>query len=288
MQRARDIDSLSTRAVNSVNQFVTMIESLRREAVAPQEHFSVQSIMEKLIKRSGLEVMLTKLDPDKENEVANVNELISSAAEYDAEHPEGSLQDYLAQVSLVSDADHLKDKGGAVTLMTLHAAKGLEFPVVAMIGLEEGVLPHSRASNSLNELEEERRLCFVGITRAQQRLFLAKAAYRTIRGMRERTVTSPFLGEMPQDSLDIVDRAGMGSIDDDEALRDEQRERMYEQSARFAQKFKKGQLVKHPTFGLGRIVELSAPGSQTRATVHFNSGGTKRLILEYANLQPVG
>src|SRR5438477_7381188 len=132
--------------------------------------------------------MLKKLDPDAENEVPNVNELISSATEYDTEHPEGSLQDYLAQVSLVSDADHLKDTGGAVTLMTLHAAKGLEFPAVAMIGLEEGVLPHSRARGNLNELEEERRLCFVGITRAEQHLILTKAAYRTTRGLRERSV----------------------------------------------------------------------------------------------------
>ena len=85
--------------------------------------------------------------------------------------------------------------------MTLHAAKGLEFPVVAMIGLEEGILPHSRAANSPDELEEERRLCFVGITRAEERLILSKAAYRTIRGLRERTVTSPFLNEMPADDL---------------------------------------------------------------------------------------
>src|SRR4029079_17177716 len=97
-------------------------------------------------------------------------ELITSAHEYDAGNPEASLNDYLAQISLVSDIDHLKDAGGAVTLMTLHAAKGLEFPVVAMIGLEEGVLPHSRARGNLNELEEERRLCVDRSTRIKHRL----------------------------------------------------------------------------------------------------------------------
>src|SRR5208337_2436023 len=100
-------------------------------------------------------------------------------------NPEGSLDDYLAQVSLVSDADRFEGAGGAVTLMTLHAAKGLEFPVVAIIGLEEGCLPHSRARGDTKELEEERRLCFVGITRAQERLILSTAAWRTIRGKRE-------------------------------------------------------------------------------------------------------
>src|SRR4029079_7826106 len=135
-------------------------------------------------------------------------ELITSAHEYDAGNPEASLNDYLAQISLVSDIDHLKDAGGAVTLMTLHAAKGLEFPAVAMIGLEEGVLPHSRARGNLNELEEERRLCFVGITRAEQHRIPTNAAYGTMRVLRERTVTSPFLNEMPKEALEVTDRAG--------------------------------------------------------------------------------
>jgi len=104
---------------------------------------SVRAIMETIVQRSGIEAMLRKEDPDAENQLANVNELISSAAEYDKENPEGSLDDYLSQVSLVSDAEHMEGTGGAVTLMTLHAAKGLEFPVVAIIGLEEGCLPHA-------------------------------------------------------------------------------------------------------------------------------------------------
>src|SRR5947207_14521138 len=131
-------------------------------------------------------------------------------------------------VSLVSDTDHLEGAGGAVTLMTLHAAKGLEFPVVAMIGLEEGCLPHARARGNLTELEEERRLAFVGITRSEERLILTKAAYRTMRGLRERTVTSPFLNELPQDALEITDRTGLNFGDD----RSEYRERMESENDR--------------------------------------------------------
>src|SRR5215218_4972336 len=162
--------------------------------------------------------------------IENVNQLITAAVEYDQENPEGSLVEYLANVSLVSDADHLKDTGGAVTLMTLHAAKGLEFPAVAMIGLEEGVLPHSRARGNLNELEEERRLCFVGVTRAEQHLLLSKAQYRTIRGLRERTVTSPFLNEMPQDSMRITDRTGLDTLGD----RDEERDYLHREECGLA------------------------------------------------------
>ena len=117
-----------------------------------------------------------------EDAIENVNELISSAGDYDAQNPEGSLVEWLQQISLVSDVDAVEAGAGAVTLMTLHAAKGLEFPVVFVIGLEEGVLPHERSLRDEDQMEEERRLCFVGMTRAQERLTLTHATYRTTRG----------------------------------------------------------------------------------------------------------
>jgi DNA helicase-2/ATP-dependent DNA helicase PcrA len=167
--------------------------------------------------------------------------------------------------------------------MTLHAAKGLEFPVVAMIGLEEGVLPHSRARGNLNELEEERRLCFVGVTRAEQHLLLSKAQYRTIRGLRERTVTSPFLNEMPQDSLRVIDRTGLDSLGD----RDEERQFLHREEKGLASQFRRGQMVRHPTFGLGKIADVSDMGQHTRAVIEFTKAGRKTLILQYARLEPV-
>jgi DNA helicase-2/ATP-dependent DNA helicase PcrA len=243
--------------------------------------------MEDVIRKSGYEDHLRKLDKEKEEgERAsdNVNELLSAAAEYDAENAEGSLDDYLASVSLLSDADHMKGHGGAVTLMTLHAAKGLEFPVVAMIGMEEGVLPHARARGNLSELEEERRLAFVGITRAQEQLILTKAAYRTVRGLRERTVTSPFLNEVPPEALEVTDRTGIAF----EGPREEHRERAQTENERLAGQFRRGQLVRHPTFGLGRIADVSDMGQHTRAVIEFNQAGRKTLILQYARLEPVG
>ena len=250
----------------------------------------VRAVMEDVIKASGYADLLAKLDREKEEGekgIDNVGELISSAAEFDRENPEGMLEEYLANVSLVSDADHMKGAGGAVTLMTLHAAKGLEFPVVAMIGLEDGILPHSRARDNVNELEEERRLCFVGITRARQRLILAKAQYRTVRGLRERTITSPFLNEMPPEMLRLEDRTGVGSFDEGGDTDDD-----FGDSGRRGKGggtgFRKGQIVRHPTFGVGRIAEVSGAGQHTRAVVEFNTAGRKNLILEYARLEPVG
>ncbi len=265
MLEAKNIPGLSARAINSVVQFVKLIEFFRTPPDGAAR--TMRSLMELVIERSGIERMLRKEDPNAEDQLANVAELISAAAEFDKDQPEGSLGDYLAQVSLVSDADHMAGSGGAVTLMTLHAAKGLEFPVVAIIGMEEGCLPHSRAMGSNDQLEEERRLCFVGITRARQRLILSKAARRVIRGLSSSTATSQFLAQMPRDLLNIVTH--------------EPAEPVYielDQS-----EFQIGQQVRHPAFGVGRIVEISPK----RAAVDFPRFGRKTLLLEFARLQPV-
>jgi DNA helicase-2/ATP-dependent DNA helicase PcrA len=278
--RAGEAPGLSKRAAGAARQFVELVRLWQQMAVHPPigSKGRIQSLMEDVVNRSGLEAMLRKIGDKELAELANVNELINSAAEFDNENPDGSLVDYLAMVSLVSDADRLDGGEGAVTMMTLHAAKGLEFPVVAMIGMEEGILPHSRARESRDDLEEERRLCFVGITRAQERLLFAKATTRTIRGLRERTITSPFLSEMPQEALAIEDLADFSSSASfaPAATRDETKG-----------DFRKGQLVRHPSFGLGRITDLSDMGRQTRAIVQFNSAGRKTLILEYARLTAV-
>src|SRR5206468_3795887 len=128
---------------------------------------------------------------------------------------------------------------------------------------------------NIRELEEERRLAFVGITRAQEHLILTKGAYRTIRGLRERTVTSPFLNEMPQEMLDIIDRTGLANTGE----REEFRERLSSESQRLASQFRRGQMVRHPQFGLGRIAEVMDMGQHTRAVIEFNTRGKKTLIL---------
>jgi DNA helicase-2/ATP-dependent DNA helicase PcrA len=303
MERVADVPGLSQRAVTAVQKFVAVMKHWQSMArtIAPapvdggdggmfaQTSVSVRTLMEDVIKRSGVEASLLKKGEGDasgdEDPLGNVNGLITEAAKFDQEFPEASLDDYLAGVTLVSDQDAMKEGSGAVTMMTLHAAKGLEFPVVAMIGLEEGILPHSRSRGNLSELEEERRLCFVGITRAQERLILTKANYRMMRGLRERTVTSPFFNEMPQAMLKITDRAGVAFANES---RGETRERMETESERLAGTFRRGQMVRHPQFGIGRIEDVSNAGQHTRAVIHFTSAGKKTLILQYARLEAVG
>jgi DNA helicase-2/ATP-dependent DNA helicase PcrA len=293
MERVGQITGISTRAVNATKQFTELVRQWRSVAMGgmgddllAETKGLVQRLMEDVVRRSGIEALLRK-DTDRdevgEGPLANVNELISSAAEFDKDNAEGTLDEYLANVSLVSDADHMKGAGGAVTLMTLHAAKGLEFPVVAMIGMEEGILPHSRSRGNIIELEEERRLAFVGITRAEEHLILTKGAYRTIRGMRERTVTSPFLNEMPQEMLEITDRTGVPGSSE----RDQLRESFLDEADRLTQQFRRGTMVRHPQFGVGRITDVSGTGQHTRAVVDFNAKGRKTLILQFARLEVV-
>jgi DNA helicase-2/ATP-dependent DNA helicase PcrA len=299
MCRVEDVSELPDRAKKAVRKFVDQVQGWRQSGPcgpgatenagadgalmfgATETGAGVKPLLEKVIRESGLEAMYLKVDPDREEQIPNIYELVTGAAEFDAGNPEGMLSEYLAAIALVSDADHMEGAGGAVTLMTLHAAKGLEFPVVAMVGLEEGILPHARARGNLNELEEERRLCFVGITRAQEHLMLTTSAYRTIRGLRERTVKSPFLGELPKESVEVVDRTSL----DHEMGKSEVQIRG--STGGSAERFRKGQTVRHPSFGVGTIVEMSDAGSSgTRAVVDFRRFGRKNLILEYARLEP--
>ena len=285
MEQADQISGVSTKAAKGAAQFVQLVRSWQAMSARLERSDShIRDLMEDVVIRSGLEAYLKKEGGDEQAELANVSELITSAAEYDKENPQGTLEEYLSAISLVSDVDHLKGSGGAVTLMTLHAAKGLEFPVVAMIGLEEGILPHSRAAESINELEEERRLCFVGITRAQERLILSNARYRTVRGLRGRTNESQFLNQMPPEDFQTIDRTSLATLGD----RDEEREFAFSNSRRLCCEFHRGQLVRHPTFGIGRIAEIADMGSQTRAVVEFNAAGRKTLVLQYARLEAVG
>ncbi len=159
MQQAGQVAGLSSRAVNSVRAFVQMISHWRNQtqdmsvdllplAPAPRPHASVQALMEDVVRKSGLEAYYKKEGGEEQSELSNIEQLITSAAEFDKENDAGTLDEYLSMISLVSDIDHMKGNGGAITMMTLHSAKGLEFPLVAMIGLEEGVLPHARRATA--------------------------------------------------------------------------------------------------------------------------------------------
>jgi DNA helicase-2/ATP-dependent DNA helicase PcrA len=217
------------------------------------------------------------------------------------------LEEFLEQVCLTSDTDAYEAADDRVTLMTLHAAKGLEFPVVFIIGLEEGLIPHERSRQDPMQLEEERRLLFVGITRAREELQLSRAKVRDFRGQRKNTVPSKFLFELPRDEMETheeadavpvyqpvepahrVDlpspgRAWAARVMTAAELSGEDTAPLSNVSA---EEFYQGMLVRHPEYGLGKIVALSGEPPMRRATVNFASAaGEKKFILEKSALRP--
>jgi DNA helicase-2/ATP-dependent DNA helicase PcrA len=291
LRRASEVGELATRSLKAIQEFVALLEEFEQLV---ETGSGPAALLESILDRTGyLTELSASTDPQDEGRVDNLNELISVAAEFEAGSPGGTVTDFLEQVSLVADADQIPvtgDDAGVVTLMTLHTAKGLEFPVVFLTALEDGVFPHMRALGDPRELEEERRLAYVGITRAQQRLFLSRATVRTSWGQPAYNPPSRFLDELPADAVhwartEPVHSAPMGSA--------QARVAATGLSAgglrggvgnRPVISVDVGDRVSHDAFGLGTVVEINGVGDKAQATVDFGSGGTKRLVLRYAPL----
>ena len=204
---------MAARSLSSVQTFAQMMSDLRTLVEAGA---GPATILTAVLEQSGyLAELMASSDPQDETRVENLAELESVAREFETDQPEGSLTDFLERVSLVADSDEIPDDdehGGVVTLMTLHTAKGLEFPVVFLTGLEDGVFPHMRSLGDTRELEEERRLAYVGITRARQRLYVSRAVVRSAWGAPSYNPPSRFLDEIPNELLhwNRVDPVGSG------------------------------------------------------------------------------
>jgi DNA helicase II / ATP-dependent DNA helicase PcrA len=324
-------NALTSRAVASIQRFVAMVDTWTGQGtfLGQSVSTSLADLVDRVIKESGLEAMYKKQAATSQSEsdaerLDNLAELVSSAKQFELEFdPAGDaslasadaqaaaeapiqatppllalLRAYLESIALVADADAIDPSQGSVTLMTLHAAKGLEFGAVAIVGLEEGMLPHARALTSPleTEMEEERRLCFVGVTRAMRRLLLTSAKYRTLRGSMDRTIPSRFLSEMPTHELTIRDESDTYSDVGSEGWdRDDDHRQVVSVPARSASPssprtpgvpFPVGALVRHPQFGLG-VVKHLIPGANARAIIEFQDAGTKTLVLEFARLTRV-
>ncbi len=269
------VPTLKNAAIVKVTAFAELMGNLRK---VTEESPSIA--LERIIRETGLQASLggeSNLDADP---MENINELINAAAIFEKDRPEATLIDWMAHTSLLSDVDAMDDDTGRATLMTLHAAKGLEFPVVYMIGLESGLLPFEREPGdpTYNE-EEERRLCFVGMTRAKQELTLAHAKYRMVRGISERKSKSPFIDELPGSDVEIVDRTGSGA--------DSSRCGWLDDLPHDIAQWGPGTLVKNDDWGLGRIDWIRRNGAQVHLEVTFAKGSTKTLILPFADLERV-
>jgi DNA helicase-2/ATP-dependent DNA helicase PcrA len=369
------IETLPKRAAVAVAKFVSLYDRLALAAGGP-----VEEIMGLVLSETGYRQMLIENDSEEDDErLANIEELLTAAREYDEQNPgENRLEGFLEQASLVNDTDAWEVDDNRVTLMTLHAAKGLEFPVVFIVAVEEGLLPHERSRAEPDQVEEERRLFFVGITRAREELHLSMARYRSFRGQNRMAIPSPFLMQLPTEEMEVGDyswaspswQSGDGKTefalpeanaytsDEEEAWSaesqdDEGRALPYvttpsahngdlrlttaaQLSAHSAtapcatgsasaavvsespdssvvraspsvvrgsldpahvsnegytplspDAFHHGMLVRHPEYGLGKILALSGTGVKRTATVAFATGaGEKRFILAHSKLQP--
>ncbi len=310
LQRADEAPAVATRSLNQIKDFVALLGELRDmvPTATPAE------LVEAILTKSGyLAELAASRDPQDETRVENLRELESVAAEFEErlaqglaegtivgpddtgppeETPdrpgEGRLVDFLEQVALVADADQIPEGGeGVVTLMTLHTAKGLEFPVVFLTGMEDGVFPHLRSLGDPKQLEEERRLAYVGITRARQRLYVSRATMRSSWGAPSYNPASRFLAEIPDKLIEWERTESSPSRKNSPAMAPlSQRPGVRSPGNREVPALSTGDRVCHDSFGLGTVVTVDGAGEKAAATVDFGGDyGVKRFVLRYAPIQ---
>ncbi len=304
ISRVQEISEIKAKGAGSVKGFWNIISGLYKLPTYP-----VMEFIKQVIGKTGyLDYLEQSYEGDSEDRLENVEELVNAASEYDNSNPDGSLQGFLEEVALISDLDKWDDQTDTVTLMTLHAAKGLEFPVVFIAGLEEGLLPHSQSKDSDDDIEEERRLCYVGITRAQKELFLIHTRYRTKFGQKAPCIPSRFLNEIPEDFTEEIDKTNYSSYSselqtanadrnaenlesgDYQHYHDEENglnmiDEFRHEESQDSSNLVPGDIVSHEFFGRGRITKI-IPSTNT-AFVDFSKVGMKKLVLEYANLEKI-
>jgi DNA helicase II / ATP-dependent DNA helicase PcrA len=313
-REASSVPAIKDKAARGLEDFSRMIDELASLRDQPAEE-----VIEQLLKRVDYREHLKADSRDNgEDRLANLDELISAAREFDQTQEGLSIQDFLAEITLASAVDRWDEDSGAVTLMTLHAAKGLEFPVVFIVALENGILPHSRAGEHDNQIEEERRLFFVGITRARRELYLSRCVVRTFRGQQQATFPSKFLEELPEGPVVVRDLSGVGRSSYPQSAAPAWRQ-PYRQDQRPAaapprdfrlmtaadlaaasgiarrqaatpvdvERLGPGTRVIHPEYGLGQIVSVEGEGSGRKGRVAFAVGPPRTFILASSPLRPM-
>ena len=292
--------SLQKKTGSGVRAFVGAIQ----EAAELSEQGPVTPVLKSLLVNSGyLDMLKSERSEESISRLENLQEFTNVTAEYDASTESPSLGGFLESVSLVADVDNLAEGGDAVTLMTLHSAKGLEFPVVYLVGLEEGVFPHSRSLTSDSELEEERRLCYVGMTRAREELHLVHAHRRSLYGQPNFNRRSRFLDDIPNEIIDTISHSGYAMPEDRRGMYHE-RSGTYShspapqssilepkaplRSPSYKAPFEVGQRVRHAKFGIGVVVACNPIRNDSEVTVAFPGVvGVKKLAQSFAKLEAV-
>ncbi|MEY4967542.1 MAG: hypothetical protein RIQ73_241, partial [Actinomycetota bacterium] len=293
--RCSEVSGLPTRAAQSIQEFTSMMSALH---VLVEAKTRPSVIVEAALEQSGLlKELADSTDPQDEVRVENLKELVAVSMEYEErdfeelmEDEEISLAGFLEKVSLVADADEIpegEDHGGVVTMMTLHTAKGLEFPTVFLTGMEDGIFPHSRTLGEKDEVEEERRLAYVGLTRARKHLYISRAQYRSTWGAPNYNPPSRFLDEIPED---VIEWRNDSSTSLSASLIKRSRVATAPPPRATGKKISAielsiGERVSHDTFGVGTVVSVAGEGDKAEATIKFGQYGEKRLLLRYAPVE---
>jgi DNA helicase-2/ATP-dependent DNA helicase PcrA len=277
---------LPARVTGPLARFRDLVIGLQEDAA----RLGVKGLLSRVLEVTGYAAVLAEEDTkESQDRLENLTELLSAASEYEVREPEPSLAGFLDRVSLLSDADQVRDDA-PVLLMTLHAAKGLEFDAIFLVGLEEGLVPHSRSLTSDAALEEERRLCYVGMTRAREKLHLTWALSRQVFGQRRLTEPSRFLLEIPKDRLQVSGVREAPPIEAPWARRRESRPAADSPApfdAASLAEIRPGVRVRHPLFGVGTVLRSEGAGEDLKLTVSFAGVGPKRLVARYAGLEVV-
>jgi len=298
--------SLANAAASRLEKFVALMESFRKRLLRlPYPQLTAELIEESgygpALREEAKQALTESQRQEAKGRLENLEQLLSGMEEMRGS--EGSLQDYLEQVALVTDLDSYDTSLDRVTLMTLHAAKGLEFPVVFMTGMEEGLFPHSRVGERQDDVEEERRLCYVGMTRAMEKLYLTCARRRRIYGSYQYNPRSRFLDEIPAELLAGAPAGGLRTTSAhnlasvfsqlqpaSEELASEPEPEPFDDGIHLVPEAEEGlrigTRVRHVKFGIGTVRRLEGSGDNQKVTVYFNSVGPKKLLLRFAGLEP--
>jgi DNA helicase II / ATP-dependent DNA helicase PcrA len=308
MRRALEENGLSGLARTRIEEFIHLVEEFGEEANILSPALLTKEI---LTKTGYLDRLREERTDEALSRMENIEELVNGMWESEKGSEEVSLVTFLDKVSLMSDIDVYEDKGNRVSLMTLHCAKGLEFPIVFIVGMEEGLLPHYRRGEEIEDLEEERRLCYVGITRAKERLYLSRAETRSTFGVGRANLPSRFLDELPMELIEEGGREarleGFFSEESPIAPWEEERDGDFQEFDQGGDSFnhesqpssqdavflspegffplKTGMRVRHSKFGEGRVRFVEGVDEDQKATILFQRAGSKRLKVRYAHLE---
>jgi len=290
LEEMAEMGLLPKKASAAIGEFVEIINSISDK----KNDMNVTEILEAVLNQTGyIQELKNDMTVESETRIDNLKELVSVTTEFDNRAGRGMLEDFLAEISLMADIDGMEEEESGVLMMTLHSSKGLEFPEVFLVGLEENIFPSPRASDSDDQLEEERRLCYVGITRAEELLHITHAYMRSQYGKTKVNPVSRFIGEIPKEFIfsingEVAKRDKQKIVFDNNSTYIKEEYAQPKKTNASTGEFKAGCKVRHKAFGEGMVVSIQGSGENQILTIAFETKGIKKLQIGFAPIEIIG